>query len=62
MTSQSESQRQERISELLKEAEALMLEYWALESQAKEKLEAAQAKYAQAKALMPLPLFPDDDK
>lgn len=60
MTSPSELPRTERISraqQLHNEAETLLSEYRELESLAQAKLLEVQRKYAEAKAMMPLPLF-----
>lgn len=64
MTSPSELPRSERIRrarELHNEAEKLLAEYREIEAQAQAKLMAVQAKYREAKAMMPLPLFDEGD-
>ena len=62
MTSPSGSPSAEQISRTLKEAEDLMNQYWELDSQAQEILKQAMAKFAEAKAMMPLPLFAHHDR
>lgn len=62
MTSPSELPRSERLrraKELHDEAEKLLAEYREIETQAQIKLAAATAKFNEAKAMMPLPLFDD---
>lgn len=59
MTLQTESQRYELASKLIEEAATILAEYWEVESAQQAKLQAAMEKYAAAKALMPLPLFPE---